>query len=816
MDCMEDAIGQIRTTSAFLTPLIGRDDELVRLLLLVRQQETRLVTLTGPGGVGKTRLAVAAADALRDELGGQVWFVPIAPVRDADLVLPTVAQALGATEQNGEDWMGAIARVLNGRDTLVIVDNAEHVIDGAARVAALVSRVPGLTLLFTSREALRIRGEREFPVAPLGTPSSDADGSPAVTLFIERARAVRPDFTVTNENATAVAEICRRLDGLPLAIELAAARTKVLAPQALLNRLSHRLQLLTGGPRDLPTRQQTMRDALGWSYDLLQPVEKRLFQLMAVFSGGAGLDALEALWPQWSGDDDNLDLIDALESLVAKSLVSSVESVDGDEGTRYVMLETIREYGVEQLNATERLEDARLFHARWFADLAEKTARDRYGTYRSTWLGRLNRENANLRAAIGWAIESNDAELAHRFVAALWRFWDSSGSLNEGEMLAHRALALPGDVPPALRSSALYGSIVMPYRRGNYPTARALSEQLIAFCREHRDDAGTAQALNGLGLIAYDTGDYLDAERALKESLALRRQLDDEWGITASLLNLGVVYLALERLPEATTTYQEVNDRNLEPGKENERAFALNGFGLLAHLRGDQKAAITAHEEAISVRRRMGDGGMLSISLANLSAVLLDVPDLTRAAALLRESLELRAARGEKRALAESIVLAARLASLAGNPETAARLLGAAGEMTGAGFRLPTAVERLRDKLTAELRRSMGADTFGAAQRAGGATPLDAIVDEALAIRPGERPATAPGDRPTLDVALTPREIEVLRLIAEGKSDREIGDQLFISRATAARHVANIFLKLDVNTRTAAAAYAFRRGLVSR
>ncbi|MCC6790863.1 MAG: AfsR/SARP family transcriptional regulator, partial [Thermomicrobiales bacterium] len=254
---MDDAIGQIRTASAFLTPLIGRDDELQRLIETIRRADARLVSLTGPGGVGQTRLAVAAADALRDELGGRIWLVPIAPVRDNDLVLPTVAHALGATEQAGEDWIGAIARALAGQVTLLIIDNAEHVIDGAARLAELVARLPELTLLFTSREALRIRGEREFPVAPLGTGVSEQGVTPAVTLFVERARAVRPDFAVTPENAAAVAEICRRLDGLPLAIELAAARIKVLAPQALLSRLSHRLHLLTGGPRDLPTRQQT-------------------------------------------------------------------------------------------------------------------------------------------------------------------------------------------------------------------------------------------------------------------------------------------------------------------------------------------------------------------------------------------------------------------------------------------------------------------------------------------------------------------------------------------------------------------------------
>jgi predicted ATPase/class 3 adenylate cyclase len=515
-----------------LTQLIGREQEVVTALNFLQLEEVRLLTLTGPGGTGKTRLALQVAAELSEAFSDGVYFVNLAPFSDPELVVPAIAQTLDIKEIADQTLLNLLKASLHPKHVLLLLDNFEQVVGAAVYVAELLAACPILKVIVTSRAALHVRGEQECAVPPLAVPNPKhlpdlvtLSQYEAVALFIQRAQAVKPEFQVTNANAPAVAEICIRLDGLPLAIELAAARIKVLPPQALLVRLGQRLTVLTGGARDAPARQQTLRNTIEWSYDLLHVVEQRLFRLLSVFVGGCTLEAVEAVCEALG--DERGKVFEGVASLIYKSLVQQGEQ-EGEE-PRFMMLETIREYGLECLATSGELEVAWQAHALYYLSLAEKAEPNLEGQQQAEWLERLEREYDNLRATLKWCLERGELghsiEMALRLAGALWRFWEVRGHWSEGWNFLEQALERSKGGAILVQLKALKAAAHLAYVRSDIDRAEALSEECLARCLELGDRVGIAFSLRLLGLIAWWRYNFAVASSRTEESLALFRGL---------------------------------------------------------------------------------------------------------------------------------------------------------------------------------------------------------------------------------------------------------------------------------------------------
>ena len=594
------------------TPLVGRQRELAELVELVRQPDVRVLTITGPGGAGKTRLALQTAADLVDDFDDGTFFVQLVGATEPALVVPAIVRAIGVQETGGLSSPEAAAEYLRDRELLLVLDNFEHVLEAAPAVGDLIAGATSVKAICSSRAALRLSGEREYAVPELAVDD-------AVVLFAERANAIDRDFRL-NGDTPVVAEICRRLDGLPLAIELAAARTKVLSPQALLERLDQRLPLLTGGARDLPDRQRTLRDTISWSYELLHEGEQSAFASLAVFAGGFTVDAAE----QVCGAD-----LDTLASLVEKSLVRRREE-------RFRMLETIREYGLEQLAERGDLDEARRRHADFFLELAE--SRGTSPSEQEEWVDRVETEHDNIRAAIAWARESGEARIGLRLAAALGRFWEARSYLAEGLARMREAFANDPDAPVGLIDAALREAVLLAFKQGDFATAREWAEKQAALAEESGDEASLGRAWNTLGFILDGEGRLDEARSYLERSLALHKRLGDKERIQINLHNLGLVSIAegaydnaVDELSAALELSRELGSERLASNDQTDRAFALICLGRW------REAWIDAYESLL-VASRLRWRENVSYCFLALAAVAVAEGELERAARLLGQA----------------------------------------------------------------------------------------------------------------------------------------------------------------------------------
>jgi predicted ATPase/DNA-binding CsgD family transcriptional regulator len=794
-------------------PIIGREQELAVARERLAGVHVRLLTLTGPPGVGKTRLALELAASIADQFESGVVFVDLAAASDATHVNEAIARGLGLRERGRRTPAEAVEDFLRDRSLLLMLDNLEQVPDAAQVIRRLLGSCPALKVVATSRARLHLRWESLLPVAPLGLPDLEgapvdaAAASPAVQLFVERARAVAPGFVLSPADAVVVGEICTQLDGLPLAIELAAARIKLFPPRALLDRLLHAqqpdvshesaLRILSGQAGDLPPRQQTLLRAIAWSYDLLEPQEQALFQRLAVFVGGCSLEAAAAVGDFAPGDE-----LDAVAALVDKSLVWQESQPDGE--LRIRMLETIAEFAREQLAQSGNADAVRSRRAAYYVDLAEEAASELVGPRQHTWLDRLDRERDNLRVVERWAIARGDADTILRLGAALWPWSLARADASEARDRLAAILPLVGEVPASLAlAGALHGAGMLAEMLGDYGVCRSLLEFGLVVARQLGNDRKRADLLDGLGRHEFIEGRLAEARPLLEESHAILLRSGDRAALARVLSHLGFLEYLEGHAAAARATYQE--GLALAEAAQDQHLVAefKDNLGRTFEVEGDFEHAAQLFEEAVAIWRDIGNIHWLSMALNNLGRVQARRGELGPARRQLHEGLRLAKRIGDRRRQAFILSAVAVVAAAEGRSERAQRLDAIAS----------SAVAEIGARPVHEVQARLGppASVPRALEQS---MTLDQAVEENLAwlAEPERRPESDP--RLQSDT-LTRREREVVVLLARGMTNRQIGEALIVTEGTVENYVQRVLGKLRVNNRAQVAVWAVEHGLAN-
>jgi predicted ATPase/DNA-binding CsgD family transcriptional regulator len=754
------------------TPFIGREREVAGVVGQLRRPGVRLVTLTGPGGVGKTRLGLAAAQAIESDFVSGVVFVSLAATRDPQFMVPAIAQAFGFQEGGGAKLLERLIASFADQHLLLVLDNCEHLLDAAPSIAALLSGAPTLSILATSRMRLRLSGEHDYGVGPMAVPEADApperlQESAAVQLFLARAEAVNPDLEPSSQQVAMIAEMCRRLDGLPLAIELAAARVNVLPIPTLLARLEQRLPLLVGGARDLPLRQQTMRDTIAWSYELLTGEEKRLFLWMTVFEGGITLEAAEALAE--AIDELATPPVELVASLVEGNLLRLV-SVPTTE-PRYQMLETIREYGGEQLRLSDEEEGARDWHAAWFLAQAEAGAPAFFDYPDPDWLNRLAADHDNLGAAFDWLCRDQTADACLRLAAVCLEYWWTRGYVRDGATRLNRALANGSPNPTVARGRALNAAVFLAHAAGDPETAAARAREAEGVWQVVDDRQGIAGSLYLRAMVEERQLNWETAGGLAVESLRLWRQFGENRGVTLCLSLLSGIAYGQGDLERAWALGQEAQERARNADDRVLEALTEWYLGLFAMHERRIAEASRRYFACLRIETESGEQRWAFKALTGLAAV----------------AVELR------------------------HVETGLKLLGAVdGLLQRTGAELFPFDRPAYERADSQTRAALGEEEGHAVRQEGRRlAPGEwlALAESIVAAAEGAEQRTSRRDK-SESLGLSGREREVLLLMAEGMTDREIAERLFISSRTVNSHVASILNRFGVHSRREAVRYA--------